>query len=538
MHRRRRILVVPDKGRRLELLFQYVFRAFKRNEETPLDETWRREEVAGEKSFRRRDSDSSEEVGSRRSHSPQAENAKPKLIRLRSRKALAVGAAVLGVGGAGYFALSDVAKVPSRLVRVPPMDTTPGGQRQRESERYRETLQTANEMNAENAGRAGSSFIPIPEDLTESINPPLEVGAAPWADREPDALDQVPPQVPSELNADPDSEKVNESDPIEAAADAPEHPIMPISNGDQSEALNSSVAAIRATNSISDPTINSPSFQDPSGRSNGSSKADNPYRAAMIGQMNAIARGLAVRPPKGEILIANGQYSSNARSSGRLDSNVQVGNETRLDGSIVDGRAANQIENERSAGSVRISAGSILYGETLNAADSDNPAPIVVEVSQGPNKGFRLIGSGNVSAYGGGFAIEFDTLVNLEGSTQPVSAIGLDGFDGDVAVASSKDLRIFERYGPLFASSFIEGFARSAARTGSTTVIANGSTTVATEKPTGKEHLYSALGEAGGRLATDLAANAPKGPKVILEAGHPIGILFVETVTIDSPARR
>ena len=112
------------------------------------------------------------------------------------------------------------------------------------------------------------------------------------------------------------------------------------------------------------------------------------------------------------------------------------------------------------------------------------------------------------------------------------------GLDGDLAVASSKDRRIFERYGPLLASSFIEGLARSVARTGSTTVVANGSTTVATEKPTGKEHLYSALGEAGGRLAADLAANAPKGPKVMLEAGHPIGIIFVETVTIDSAARR
>ena len=538
MHHRSGILIVPDKGRRLELLFQYLFRAIKRNEETPLDETWRREEVAGEKSFRRRDSDSSERVGSRRSHSPQAENAKPKLIRFRSRKALAVGAAALGIGGAGYFALSDVAEVPSRLARVPAMDTTPGGQRQRESERYRETLQTANEMNAENAGRAGSSFIPIPEDLTESINPPLEIGVVPWADREPEVLDQVPPQVPNELNADPDLEKVDETDPFEAAEDAPEPPVKPISNGDKSEALSSDIAANSVENRIPDPKINGPSFQEPAGRSNGPSKADNPFRAAIIGQMNAIARGLAVRPPKGEILIANGQYSSKPRSGGRLDSNAQVGNETRSDGNINGGQSANQIENENSAGSVRISAGSILYGETLNAADSDNPAPIIVEVSQGSNKGLRLIGSGTASAYGDGFAIEFDTLVNLEGVAQSVSAIGLDGFDGDVAVASSKDLRIFERYGPLLASSFIEGFARSAARTGSTTVIANGSTTVATEKLTGKEHLYSALGEAGGRLATDLAANAPKGPKVILEAGHPIGILFVETVTIDSPARR
>ena len=489
-------------------------------------------------SLRRTADDPSEQAGSREASSPQAADTKPKLVRLRSRKALVIGAAALGIGGAGYFALSDVAEIPSRLARVPEMDTTPGGQRQRESERYRETLQTANELNAENAGRAGSSFIPIPEDLTESINPPLEVGAAPWADRASNALDQAPPQVPGATDADPDSEKVDEVHPIEDAAEVPEPPIMPISSDDQSETFHSNIVANPAGNRIPDPKISGSNSQESAGRSNGSAKADNPYLSAMIGQMNTIARGLAVRPPKGEILIANGQYGSNGRSGDGLNSNRQVRNGTSPDGEHGGGRSANQIEKEDSAGSVRISAGSILYGETLNGADSDNPAPIVVEVSLGPHKGLRLIGGGTASAYGDGFAIEFDTLVDLEGSTQPVSAIGLDGFDGDLAVASSKDLRILERYGPLLASSFIEGFARSAARTGSTTVIANGSATVATEKPTGKEHLYSALGEAGGRLATDLAANAPKGPKVMLEAGHPIGILFVETAIIDSPARR
>ena len=515
-----------------------MFRAFKRNEETPRNETWRREEVAGEKSLRQTADDPSEQTGSREASSPQAEKTKPKLVRLRSRKALVIGTAALGIGGAGYFALSDVAEVPSRLARVPEMDTTPGGQRQRESERYRETLQAANELNAENAGRAGSSFIPIPEDLTESINPPLEVGAAPWANLAPDVLDQAPPQVPSTPNAEPDSEKIGEIDPVDDAADTPEPPNPPIPNGDQNRGFDSSVAANPAENRIPDPTTSGPNSQEPAGRSNGSANADNPYQSAMIGQMNAIARGLAVRPPKGEILIANGQYGRNGRSGDGLNSNRQVRNGTSPDREIGGGRSANQIENEDPVGSVRISAGSILYGETLNAADSDNPAPIVVEVLQGPNKGLRLVGSGTASAYGDGFAIEFDTLVDLAGSTQPVSAIGLDGFDGDLAVASSKDLRILERYGPLLASSFIEGFARSAARTGSTTVIANGSATVATEKPTGKEHLYSALGEAGGRLATDLAANAPKGTKVMLEAGHPIGVLFVETAIIDSPARR
>ena len=518
------------------MLFQYMLRAFRRSKQPPRDEAWRREEVPGAKRFQRAADDSSKQTGSRESNAPQATDTRPNVFRLKSRKALVIGAVALGIGSTGYFALSDGAEVPSRLARVPPMDTTPGGQRQRESERYQETLQVANELNADNAVRAGNSFIPIPEDLTESINPPLEVGTAPWSNRPPDVLDRAPPQVPSALDSDP--EKGAKMNPIENAVEALPPLIVPISDGDQGKMLDSAFAAGRVRTSGSVPTSGSPNVQEADGRSNGLGKADNPYRSAIIGQMNAIARGLAVRPPRSEILIANGQYSNNARSNDGMNSSAQASEVARTDGRIGGRRPSDRTEKEVSTGSVRISAGTVLYGETLNAADSDNPAPIVVEVSQGTNKGLRLVGRGTATAYSDGFAIEFDTLVNLDGAMQPVSAIGLDGYDGDLAVASGKDLRIFERYGPILASSFIAGYARSAARTGSTTVVANGSAIVATEKPTSKEHLYSALGEAGGHLATDLATNAPKGPKIMLEAGHPIGILFVETVDIDSSAWR
>lgn len=516
------------------MLFQYMLRAFRRSKQPLRDEAWRREEVPGAKRFQHAADDSSKQSGSHESNAPHATDPRPNAFRLKSRKALVIGAIALGIGGTGYFALSDGAGVPSRLARVPPMDTTPGGQRQRESERYQETLQAANELNADNAVRAGNSFIPIPEDLTESINPPLEVGAAPWPNRAPEVLNRVPPQVPGALDADP--EKAEEINPIKNAADALPPSIMPTSDGDQDKTLDSVFAAGRTRTNGSVPTVGSPNVQQPDGRSNGHGKADNPYRSAIIGQMNAIARGLAVRPPKSEILIANGQYSSSARSNDGMNSSAQASEEARTDGRIGGRQATDRIEKEVSTGSVRISAGSVLYGETLNAADSDNPAPIVVEVSQGSSKGLRLVGRGTATAHGDGFTIEFDTLVNLDGAMQPVSAIGLDGYDGGLAVASGKDLRIFERYGPVLASSFIAGFARSAARTGSTTVVANGTAIMANEKPTSKKHLYSALGEAGGHLATDLAANAPKGPKIMLEAGHPIGILFVETVDIDSSA--
>ena len=234
------------------MLFQYMLRAFRRSKQPPRDEAWRREEVPGAKHFQRAADDSSKQTGSRESNAPQATDTRPNVFRLKSRKALVIGAVALGIGGTGYFALSDGAEVPSRLARVPPMDTTPGGQRQRESERYQETLQVANELNADNAVRAGNSFIPIPEDLTESINPPLEVGTAPWSNRPPDVLDRAPPQIPSALDADP--AKAANSNPIKNEAEALSLSIMPISDGDQGKALVSAFAAGRIRTDSSVPT--------------------------------------------------------------------------------------------------------------------------------------------------------------------------------------------------------------------------------------------------------------------------------------------
>ena len=78
-----------------------------------------------------------------------------------------IGTAI--VAGYASFGLREID--PSKLSRIPRIDSTPGGERQAESQHYRQTLMDANSINAEAAVRTGSSYISIPEGLPTNIIP-------------------------------------------------------------------------------------------------------------------------------------------------------------------------------------------------------------------------------------------------------------------------------------------------------------------------------------------------------------------------------
>ncbi len=84
---------------------------------------------------------------------------------------LAVGIGVASVIGLTvYLVFSPAPTDPSKLMRVPNMDATPGGDRQRESQRYRETLRQSNLNRAAEADHTGGWFMSVPEGLPARTN--------------------------------------------------------------------------------------------------------------------------------------------------------------------------------------------------------------------------------------------------------------------------------------------------------------------------------------------------------------------------------
>jgi len=247
----------------------------------------------------------------------------------------------------------------------------------------------------------------------------------------------------------------------------------------------------------------------PAVTTNAPQNQQNPYVQGMIQQMGAISLNLtrgssmavADQPPAAkEELVA-----------------VTGGDQTGPD---VTGEDATPI----------IPAGTILYGETLTSSSSDLPGPVLVQVTNGPFKGGRLVGKFTTSETVDRMIVEFTSMTLPDGSSVSVSAFAVDGMSAETAVASDVNRRYISRYAPILAAAFITGYAGSAAQPEQQVIELGDGNTVVSGATTSEQNLYAGLAAAGEAVGADLLRTAPKGPEVILRSGWPIGIMFVEPV--------
>ena len=394
----------------------------------------------------------------------------------RQRRILAA-LVIAGAAAAGYASFGLRELDPSRLSRIPGINSTPGGARQAESEHYRQTLMDANSINADAAAETGSSYISIPEALPERID---QSNPATGSGHGEAAVTILPPDPVAAANSIPTGiggRFLREDDELPAKPDR--------------------MLTERVANSGEQPGADS-------------------HTEAMIRQMAAIARGMAIGTPEGVVLIREDD-TVRGEAVAALDSGA-VKNEAGPEGS---GRI-------RSSGDViRIPAGAVLHGETLTTLTSDLPSPVVVEVSAGPLAGSRLVGSFSVSETAGGMAVRFVRLSRRNGVEVGIDAIAIDGFDSRALLSGEVNSRLFERFGPGILASLVSGFAESASRPRVELAGIGDSIVAATGKSTARESLIAGVGRAAEQVAVDLSARVPAAPEIILPAGHPVGILFL-----------
>ena len=388
-----------------------------------------------------------------------------------------IGTAI--VAGYASFGLREID--PSKLSRIPRIDSTPGGERQAESQHYRQTLMDANSINAEAAVRTGSSYISIPEGLPTNIIPDgfgFENGPA--------------DVMASEL----------QPDPVAAANSVP---------------TGSSLASIRVSDEIGD--LES-SDQPDETRLAGRTRATNVTAEAMINQMGAVARGLAIGTPDSVVLI--------------VDSDGATGEGASLLSPAVPGGFANEAGNPVRAkgGSVLIPAGTILYGEIVTTVSSDLPSPVVAEITAGKLAGSRLVGGFASVNAARALAVTFNKLATADGTEIGIEAVAVDGFDSTPLIASEVNSRLVGRFGPGLVASLISGFAESASRPPISLGGVGDGVVASTGRSTTRESVIAGIGRAADRLGADLEAGAPSGAEIILRAGHPVGVLFLSTIEL------
>lgn len=188
------------------------------------------------------------------------------------------------------------------------------------------------------------------------------------------------------------------------------------------------------------------------------------------------------------------------------------------------------------AAPVLIKGGSIHFAVLDTAINSDYPdSPIMATIVEGPYKGAKMMGkivtTKSVSGQMDRVSLNF-TLMNVDAwpKSKTVTAYAIDPDTARTVMASTVDYHYMMRFGAMFATSFLQGYATAFTNQGTSTTGIFGTSTEHPElSPTGK--MMVALGQVGQTLgqATQNYVNRP--PTVRVDSGVSLGILFMTDVT-------
>ncbi|MCY4183908.1 MAG: DotG/IcmE/VirB10 family protein [Rhodobacteraceae bacterium] len=447
----------------------------------------------------------------------------------RFRKSLGLAVILVGLVVGLYLSIQVTKEEISHLARIPNMITTPGGDTQRNSNQYQETVKLANQKNLALVENTSESYILIPEVLTETIETETISVPQPWShgDRE----------IPPFQNMNSESEMVGEyqfqdnpeiNDKGDVSEDLlaglnyslnRETSLPPTNTGEGLDTQTSFSATSQWYNSnFSQNSIDEGHSHKNSVGEKEAAPQQSKYGLAVLNQMNAIANSLIVQTPKTGFFT-----DQTVRAVNRPSPAVVYGNSPEMVSPDLDGDGIK-------AGTIqRISAGGILYGEFMAEVTSDFPGPVLVEITNGTYSGWRLIGQFDIPPGSRGILISFDRLVNLEGQEFPIKALAIDGIEGQSLIASKVEPRLLQRYGPVFAASFISGLAENLAQPRSTIGVIGNSQVVIEEPSTLEQAGYAGLSKSINAISTDIANQRPRGPLITIKSGHPVGILFTSS---------
>lgn len=216
-----------------------------------------------------------------------------------------------------------------------------------------------------------------------------------------------------------------------------------------------------------------------------------------------------------------------------------------------DGQNDTSSNGDSEEGEILVQAGDILFAVVETAVNSDfGESPVLARVVGGQLKGARVIGKFRQisNAYQKKLIIEFDRM-NIEGEDKSfaIKAFAIDPETSRTAIATGVDNHYLFRYGSLFASTFLEGYASAVAESsGSTTtstqsgIVAglptNTQQTTKVKPPTsGKEQFFEGISEFGTALAEAWSENVNRPATITIDQGTGVGLLFIQDAKLGTP---
>ena len=170
--------------------------------------------------------------------------------------------------------------------------------------------------------------------------------------------------------------------------------------------------------------------------------------------------------------------------------------------------------------------GDLAHARILHRLDSDYPGPAIAEIVEGEHRGLRLAGSFDPRPAEGGLALEFDLAAFPDGRRAPVEAYGLSPWTGGRLTRSRLESRLLGRVGIPALIALLSGAAASAATGAQSLAVVGDAVWVERGVPGEREIIASGVAAAVDSLGRAMSASAPAGPRVVLEAGAPVVILF------------
>ncbi|MDR1086124.1 MAG: hypothetical protein LBP22_15010 [Deltaproteobacteria bacterium] len=172
-----------------------------------------------------------------------------------------------------------------------------------------------------------------------------------------------------------------------------------------------------------------------------------------------------------------------------------------------------------------IKTGDLLSAAMVLAVNSDIPAPVLAQVSNGPLKGAKLLGQ--FERRESGAMLTFNRIIPVGAAPLLIDAVAVDPLTSTASVASHVDGHFFRRWGGLLASGFLEGFGTALGSRGSR-VYTNGEILI--EEQPGKtlaDASLEALGQVGRTAGEQFKKGFDRPPTVHIRAGQTLGVLVL-----------
>ncbi len=181
-----------------------------------------------------------------------------------------------------------------------------------------------------------------------------------------------------------------------------------------------------------------------------------------------------------------------------------------------------------------VKAGDIMFAILTTAVNSDNPStPVMARIVQGKFKGAKLLG--RLTREQDRVILSFN-LMNLPSLPRSIAinAVAIDPQTAQAALASDVDHHYLQRYGGLFAATFLEGYGQAITDSGATTTVSINGITRTNQEFSPREELTIALGNTGSAFGDVFRQSFNRPPTVTVDSGIGIGILFLSDVTVQA----